>query len=185
MNMVSQDLYRTIIEFVPIVDLRTLSKASAVFDTEICKMGIKIFYDKGLWYHLDHNDIIIQLTSGKKYMLRSYANSNMYNILGTSCAVGNENIRYGPKESDTDIIYYDNKSRIATFSSINYINILQDCDPTKAHRFANISIGLDRPFNYIDFNTSIAMYRMRMATWITIMFEEFTVLFRNGQWTRR
>lgn len=44
-NIIVQDLWRDIVGYVPLADLRDLSRASPLFDVVICVLGIKVIYD--------------------------------------------------------------------------------------------------------------------------------------------
>lgn len=57
-SYIAPDLFRAIIEYIPILDLRDLSRASPIFDAVICKALPKIVYH-GNQYFLAANGLII------------------------------------------------------------------------------------------------------------------------------
>lgn len=69
--MICSDLYRTIVEYVPLADLRLLSNASPIFDTIIKQVGRKIFYYRDRLTDLTvDNYVIIESQFGQKCILK-------------------------------------------------------------------------------------------------------------------
>lgn len=68
---ICHDLIRNIIEYIPLEDLRDFGNASASFAQEICKMGLRVFYNGQIAIDLRENYArVIQYDSGKKDVIR-------------------------------------------------------------------------------------------------------------------
>lgn len=70
-KMICPDLYRTIVEFVPLANLRLFSDASPIFDKVIKQVGRKIFYYRDRLTDLTAgNYVIIESQFGQKCILK-------------------------------------------------------------------------------------------------------------------
>lgn len=86
-NVICWDLIRTIVGYVPLDALSVLSKASPMFDREICALGIHVFYDREyesngvIPIRLSGHHTVIQLSSGKKdVIIWTYDHEDLYSF---------------------------------------------------------------------------------------------------------
>lgn len=188
--MIVQDLYRSIIEYVSLVDLKYLSSVSPVFDAEICKAGIRVFYENNndirSAYDLSGR-ILIKLNSGKRFVLESYNGSHKFvNDIGSVIV---EDIKYIPGDVNCNFAkplnsfpHYDRKHNVVVHKSPRAIYIQKNCGSIKLSRSSNISYVISDKPNLIDFNTSIAMYYEDHGILAEIQFEDFSVSFKDDKW---
>lgn len=189
MNMIAQDLYRSIIEYLSIADLRDLSKASAVFDVEICNMGIKIFYaDFGYgpcWHELCGIHTIIVDELGKKHLLADLGEH--YEHVNTDNVVHKEDIRYyiGLDDSIGCGQFYDSKNDIGAFLGLTKTilcpNLRATVTDAEYYSRLNIMIGPLSKFSHICVETKMVLYYDRNNLHVG----KFTILFASGQWSYR
>lgn len=74
------DLIQSIVSYVPLEHLRVLSKASPIFDQEICRQGIRVVYCRDKCRRIHETDIVIRcddweiivITDGKYYQRDKY-----------------------------------------------------------------------------------------------------------------
>lgn len=74
-KIIPWDLVRSIIEYIPLEDLRSIGRAHALFTREIYKMDLRVFYDGDYPVVLDNTNIVVQ--TGPKKVVLDYV-SNRY-----------------------------------------------------------------------------------------------------------
>ena len=166
-NFIAQDLFQTIVDYVPIDHLYDLSRASPIFDPLICKTGIKIMYydpKMGHGYVLGQDDRIINLL-GKKYLCR---------LTGYD---------------DVDVYYSYEKKWLSMGSSINdesnnFVNIRTARDQYGRYKkYVSVTWTI-RAYGmpYIDFGRQCALLKsFDFDDWSLVSFE---TLYKYGSWTK-
>lgn len=175
MNHISWDLVRTIVEYVPLENLLELSKASPMFDKEICTLKIHIFYDKSIYGDvtaiiLDKYSVIIQLRSGKKDILRIN-----YDRHDTFCPIFYRSYRNTGSKciSPTNCIERKDKK----YLKIEYNNSGVFCEyPIKEILDIDMINGIDFNRHYISSSFTGNSRRIFGA-------EPFRVIYRDSKWT--
>lgn len=182
--MIAQDLYQDIIKYIPIVDLRDLSRAHPIFDEVIYKMGFKIFYD-------DHNDpywnilcdghTIIVDELGKKHLLFSlderFVHVNSGNII---CK---EDIRYyvGPADTVGCAQFYDPKNcHCAYLTPTKTILRPYFVAPVDDYHSINLNIVI-RPLSKFT-HICIGSQMILLYDCCNLFIGNFTTVFADGRW---
>lgn len=197
MQFIAPDLYRNIIEYVPRTCLWDLSKASPIFDTVICSMGIRIFYDESIYYDISFGNAIVihMLRSGRKYVLFNLGCS--WYVPESNSTTNVKKIRWiSPKDITDDYLYdrhYDSKQKISVYTNGHTVYFIKDDVPyTRTHinyRAAVYDRIKDGRMHYIDFDSKIAV-TSRTAFMTKIIdyehwVESFRVVYQDCCWTHR
>lgn len=165
-KMICPDLYRTIVEFVPLANLRLLSDASPIFDTIIKQVGRKIFYYRDRLTDLTvDNYVIIESQFGQKCILKimkdCYNDIYSGNIMFERTIVRKRSNNDQKKDiSKHAVILYDPRKKVkliingncttAVFEPIYSRRIIDIVNIYPVTNICNVS--------YIDMNTKIYKY---------------------------
>lgn len=181
-NAIAQDLFQTIVEYTPIDDLKKLSLASPIFDIEICNAGIKIFCSGHEIYVLKRNSTIIQLSSGKKYLIKR--ESKVLCVVNDNCypwSLLEMNIRHRDTLPNCFNLRYDPEHNAAIAYGNNMLTIVRNCqEKPRLYHAGHIGNHIKDKILGIDFNTKIVVSDSHY--YADIDFEDFTVLYEDGLW---
>lgn len=186
MSVIAQDLWRTIIEYLPRDMLISFSNASAIFDIEIYRAGIRVFLCDNRMYYFGRDDIIIKLNSGKKLLLKW--SRSTYRIQNGSGVVSRKTINYRDKIYMIGIVHYDPINDLGVSIGKYRVYIAKGQTTKMTCHTANISDSIDinnRTINkYIDLESRIIMsYNgTDLIASKEIVFEDFTILFKVNKW---
>lgn len=183
MTTISHDLIRDIIQYIPVWDLRRLSRASPIFDIEIHALGIRLFYDEKYYSDLSTTEkVVIETSTGKKFVLK---------ILD-DCAI---EIFTGRKIKYKEIIWTDNAQNNLLWNHDRRTDYLMYGTPYFAvfskkignndniklsYRFVDIKMGLKCLPRYIDMTNGM-IYSTYGRGQHNIMFDCFRVIFADGK----
>lgn len=194
------DLVRTIIEYIPLENLRILDRAHAIFAREICAMGIQVFYGKNEIMDLTKSNYIVIATKFFKDVLVDHCNGT-YSSLVTLWTVHAGSYVWTDINTD-NISNYKNSLCIDREN-----NILMDDIEENELRFIEYSPGdeLLKKFDFykdvhhinkdtkfmtkvgydIDFSSQLIVQQMvsgRLKNVWTVNVLDFMVIFRGSRW---
>lgn len=162
------DLVPSIIQYVRPKYLIILSSVCPMFDVEIFRAGIRMFYDIYEFRLLKKEDIIIQLASGRKCVV-------------DTLRVKMQRINVYEKYYDLGFrLEHDNDSRIGIHIKPDVIYVFKNFINNDWHHFARIHGCITEKISCIDFETKVAMtfcigYR-------EYAIESFEILFDGVRW---
>lgn len=181
--MIVQDLWPTIVEYVPVTDLKVLSKISPIFDKILCTIGRSVFYQDNEAFNLQ-DCTLIKLKSGKKYVLQqSDIQEIRYNVVNDKMRpVYTKEISYGNGyDSDDQNVCYDTKSKImVSYQSSGNVVITKN---HKANWYNSDDISVGDDFDRIDLYACVALkYKSIDHSTKKITFTDFTIIFGDNSW---
>lgn len=182
--MICQDLYRSIIEYVPLDSLHDLSAASPIFDKVICEMGIKIFYCSSGPQRLTNDHAIVMTSLGKKYLLVLSTDDGNIILVNNGAHINTQLIKYTNEPFAGLIIYYDSTSRMAINWIWGCMHINDDHYMPELYKRSSINYGTSDTINLIDFDAGIVVhyeYIMQQLKDVFII-DHFTVIFKDNNW---
>lgn len=185
-SYIAPDLFRGIVEYVAIVDLRDLSRASPIFDALICKVVPKIVYHGNSYIVVKDADIVIKDSTGTINVLQStdygYIGSNgyKYHIHNIVFEDHNDPDKKYVKDIYTGLYVHLSEDEITIYRGIPGINLYGEYD---------VSVFLDK-MCYISFDVHIDMNtRYIMSTFYDVVnnyhyiyIVSFKVIVANNKW---
>lgn len=198
--MISYDLYRSILEYLPVGTLKKLSNACPMFDEVIYAMDIRAFCWNGNICRLGDLDTIIVASNGKKYLLHKFMRrsgnglADGYEIInGDRFTVKPIVIKYSCSRPAEELggwhVYYDHKNETEVIRNKNDIHI-NEYKRSRVHDGSYVETDISCDFrgyaDYIDFESKIVIWfavHVRHNTY-SIVFDHFTVLFAGNDWIR-
>lgn len=185
--MIARDLWHDLIAYVPLVDLRDLSRASPLFDKVICSIGRRVFYGNKYIVQLNDKHTVIVMHSGKKYVLLRDNFPFIFKIIGIDGSILGTYITYASKSYRHDIIYYDPTKDIAIFRGVHRTWIKKNCGPLNKYNFIVDFVNtITGGPNAVDLTNCIAMNHLLPTdnAGRIIEVEHFKILFKDNKWTQ-
>lgn len=181
--MIVQDLWPTIVSYIPLESRIDLSKVCPIFDKMIAKTGIKVFYKDSVAYEIGVFDKIIQLYSGAKYLLLGnvkFDEYHDYKIAGTDIYVCSGPINYEKVDCNKSYDYFCEETNIAIRKAYFGIYIAEHCNDIGFRYCINIVKRITNDFNRISFSKKIVALIPDICN--RIEYEDFTVLYERDKW---
>lgn len=190
-QFICQDLIRGVVEYIPRSDLRVLSRASPIFDREICLMGIKVIYRKkgytGIPIIPRNNETIIVTDKGE-IMALQFDNIAFYIDRFTKVYYENYRIIETVIGDPFKEYHVNNDGSIAVCQKNRTMEILRG-HAVSTCRKARVPLYIDfyggnmyDDFMNIDMNSCKLMYSIMSGISMKVSIYGFRVLMRNGSW---
>lgn len=150
------DLWDTIISYVQVVDLRTLSRSSPLFDEKIRKAGHRLFYKKRRVYRIDPTDTIIKTSNNGKFLLRKdkYTYTDKTNGQTCSSTIDIECTKQY-KYHNNHTIHVDHVNRITMAVSIGKLIFIQGITNRVGSKSLTITNKIIDGIDFIDLRSKL------------------------------
>lgn len=180
--MIAQDLWPTIVSYIPVDELHDLSRVHPIFVKLIADTGIKVFYQNGIAYKLGGKDKIIQFRSGIKYLVKTVGFLEAHYELAGHDAKKIEpiNIFYSRPNKRNVYSYCCKENRVVIEKGLRSIRIIENCDISEYDYSTVITKKIDGQISHMDFDRQIAV--CLFASRRGIFYDDFKLLFRDNKW---